>query len=312
MFAPVKRVPIPIVVLLTAATIAIPWWRGTRDMDFMTPPSEAKIAQVRAETAMSVGGKSRLFSIERERPTKAVIESPIRAAPAINPGDADSPAALNAYGEHAAEGAAAFITLAVHLEEQRGNARALLAWERVLDVCEPDDSQRAAAYAGVQRLRPLVAQWNVDPEVAIPIVLEASFPAGLPADALEEVLTKCANELGRHSSGLIKFLPRLERPERKGTPDPVVSIQLSANGTGAASTGLRDFPILEDPEALRRQILSDAYSLVRSQLAGYTEFTAVAGLADDENPSQALETKITRLCWSEFGKSLQPTPAASK
>lgn len=306
MVAAVKRVPIPIVILLSAVTIGVPWYIGTRHMDFMTPPGEEVLAQVRTETAMSVTKKSRLFSIEEERNVKSVVESPIRAAPVIDPGEPDAPAPLSGYGEHAREGAAAFITLAVHLEEQRGNIRALLAWERVLDVCQADQSQRDAALAGIKRLRPVVPIWNVDPQAAIPVVLEASVPTNVQADALEEVLTKCANELGRHSSGLIRFEPRVERPERKGTPVPVISLQMTADGSGAASTGQLDFPLPTEPELLRKELLSGAYKLVASQLAATTDFNPPDPLSADENPTPALETKITRLCWSEFGKSLQP------
>lgn len=306
MVAPVNRVPILIVILLSAVAIGAPWYIGTRHMDFMTPPSAEELARVRAETAMSVAKKSGLFSIEEERNVKAVVESPIRAAPVIDPGEPDAPAPLSAYGEHAAEGAAAFITLAVHLEEQRGNSRALLAWERVIDVCQADPAQRDAALAGIRRLRPLVAVWNSDPEVALPVVLEASVPSNVQADALEEVLTKCAHELGRHSSGLIKFEPRVERPERKGEASPILSLQMTADGSGAASTGQLDFELPTEPDSLRRELLSGAYKLVASQLAATTVFNPPDPLSSDENPSQALETKITRLCWSEFGKSLQP------
>ncbi len=307
MFARVKRVPVPVVILLSLAAVGIPWWHGTRHMDFLTPPGEAELARVRAETARSVSGRSPLFSIGR-RAEKDVIESPIRDAPAISPGNPDAPAPLDAYAEHAEEGAAAFITLAVHLEEQRGNARALLAWERVLDTCRPDESQRAAALAGIRRLRPLAAPWNMDPEAAIPVVLEASVPAKVPADTLEEILARCANELGRLSSGLLKFEPRIERPEHKGkgTPPAVLSLQLAADGVGAAATGQLDFPLPAEPEALRREILAGAYKLVASQLAAYTEYNPPVPLSAKESPQRALETQITRLCWSEFGKSLQP------
>lgn len=301
----VKRVPIPIVILLSAATIGVPWAIGTRHMDFMTPPSEAALARVRAETAMSVGKKSGLFSIEEDRKANAAVESPIRAAPVIDPGEPDAPAPLSAYGEHAREGAAAFITLAIHLEEQRGNSRALLAWERVVDICQADQAQRDAALAGIRRLRPLVAMWNTDPQAALPVVLEASVPSGVEADALEEVLTKCSNELGRHSSGLIKFEPRVERPDRKD-PSPMISLQMTADGSGAASTGQLPIALPTEPELLRREILAGAYKLVAYQLAATTEFNPPEPLSADENPSQALDSKITRLCWSEFGKSLQP------
>ncbi len=305
MFARVKRVPIPVVILLSLAAVGIPWWRGTRHMDFLTPPPEEELARIREETARSVSGRSPLFAVGR-RAEKSVIESPIRPAPAIDPGDPDAPATLDAYAEHAKEGTAAFIALAVHLEEQRGNARALLAWERVLDTCRPDESQRAAAHAGIQRLRPLAAPWNTDAEAAIPVVLEASVPAKVPADALEEVLGRCANELGRHSAGLLKFEPRVERPEQKGKPAAILSLQLSADGVGAAATGQLDFPLPSDPDALRREILAGTYKLVASQLAAYTNYNPPAPLSPEDSPPRALETRITRLCWSEFGKSLQP------
>jgi hypothetical protein len=306
MLCPVKRVPIPVVILLALAAIGLPWWQGTRHMDFLTPPSEGTLARVRARAALAQQEKSNLFSISRELKEKPAIESPIRAAPAINPGDPASPAPLNAYAEHAAEGAAAFITLAVHLEEQGGNARALLAWERVLDVCRPDDTQRQAALSGVQRLRPVVAPWNIDPVAAKAIVIEATVPASVQADALEEILTKCAHELNRHSSGLLRFEPRVERPERKGQQAAILSLQLTAEGPGAASTGFLDFPLPAEPDLLRREILTGTYKLVTSQLAATSDFTPPTPLGDNESPSAALETKITRLAWSEFGKSLLP------
>ncbi len=306
MLRPVKRVPIPVVILLSLAAIGLPWWQGTRHMDFLTPPSDAVLARTRAKAALSQREKSGLFSIGRDPKEKATIESPIRAAPAINPGDPASPAPLNAYAEHAAEGAAAFITLAVHLEEQGGNPRGLLAWERVLDVCRPDESQRQAAIAGIKRLRPVVAPWNIDPLAWKVLVIEATVPASVQADALEEVLTKCANELNRHSSGLLRFEPRVERPERKGQQAAVLSLQMTADGPGAASTGFLDFPLPPEPEVLRREILAGAYKLVTSQLAATSDFVPPTPLEEQDSPSVALETRITRLCWAEFGNSLLP------
>ena len=168
-----QRVPIPVVIVLSVAAIVIPWWQGSRDMDFMTQPDDAVLAHVRAKTSLAHREKSRLFTVKPEPKDTAAIESPIRAAPAIDPGDPNTPAALNAYADHASEGAAAFATLAVHLEEQKANARALLAWERVLDVCPDTASQRQAALAGIERLRPKVAPWNIDPVAAKPLVLAA-------------------------------------------------------------------------------------------------------------------------------------------
>lgn len=310
----VKRVPIPVVIVLGLATIVIVWWQGTRDMDFLTPPDDDVLAHIRAKTALAHREKSRLFTVKPEPRDTAAIESPIRAAPAIDPGDPATPALLNAYAEHASEGPAAFAILAVHLEEQKANARALLAWERVLDVCPDNASERQAALAGIQRLRPTVAPWNTDPVAAKPLVLEATLPAHVQADALEEVVTKCAHELGRYSSGLLKFQPRVERPDRKGSTSAVLSLQVTGEGFGAASTGFLDFPLAGEPDELRKEILAGCYKLVASQLAAFTELTPPAALAEGDNPSQALESRITRLCWDEFGKSLvgkSPPPEKS-
>lgn len=301
-----QRVPIPVVIVLSVVAIAIPWWQGTRNMDFMRSPDDAYLAHVRAKTMLAHREKSRLFTVKPEPKDTAAIESPIRAAPAIDPGDPNTPAPLNAYAEHAGEGAAAFVTLAVHLEEQKANARALLAWERVLDVCPDNAPQRQAALAGIERLRPKVAPWNIDPVAAKPMVLEATLPAHVPADILEEVVTKCAHELSRHSSGLLRFQPRIERPDRKGSTAAVLTLQLTAEGFGAASTGFLDFPMPTEPDQLRREILVGCYKMVSSQLGVYTQLTPLAPLAEGDNPSQALETRITRLSWDEFGKSMLP------
>ena len=60
----------------------------------------------------------------------------------------------------------------------------------------------------------------------------------------------------------------------------------------------------EDPAELRRELLRGVYRLVASQLAATTEFNPPDALSDADDPAPALSARITRLCWSEFGKSL--------
>jgi hypothetical protein len=321
----VKRVPIPVVILLSLGAVALPWWLGTRDMDFLTPPTEFQLARIRSDTASSFSKRIEEIPVDPDPDEEKAFRSPIKPAPVINPGDPHAPATLDAYREHAKSGPAGFIELAVHLEEQSGNARALLAWERVLDVCQPDASQRAAAIAGVQRLRPLVAPWHIDPREAKLLVLEAAVPEGLEAEGLEELMADCATALGKTSAGLLRFESRVDRPAAKPAPKParnqkkpkpavpppppppaVLSLQILQEGESAASTGLIEVSLSDDPEQLRRAILAGSYKLVSSQLAAATDFTPPEPLAPEDDPLAALHTRITRLCWSEFGKSFHP------
>lgn len=318
----VKRVPIPIVLLLGVAAVAIPWWQGTKDVDFMTAPGEKHLALIRFNTSSAFPKREQPAPEDVRKETKA-FQSPIKAAPVIHPGNPQAPAMIDAYREHAAEGAAAFVELAAHLEEQSGTPRALLAWERVLDSCQADEAQLTAAHSGVQRLRPLVAPWNIDPVAAIALTLEASVAKEAAADGLEEELARCAEILSRKSSGLVQFSPRLERPvteakkQKKGkkneapageesTARPLLSLQILADGESAASTGLTEFPLPAGPGELQSALLSAAYKLVGSQIAAATDLTPPRSLAAGDDPSAALGTRVTRLSWLEFGKSLKP------
>lgn len=325
---PVKRVPIPVVILLSLGAVALPWWLGTRHMDFLKPPTEFQLARLRSDVSSSFPKRSGSTAAARSPEQERSIQSPIKPAPMIDPGDPHAPAGLDAFREHAAKGAKAFIELAVHLEGQGGNARALLAWERVLDVCQPDASQRAAAIAGVERLRPLAAPWHVDPLEEKVLVLEAAVPEGSAGEALESVLAECAATLDRHAAGLLRFESRVERPAPKpapkpprgskkpakpaageagpAPPPPVLSVQILLDEASDSPAGRVEVPASDDPEQLRREILAAAYKLVSSQLAATTDFTPPQPLGPETDPSVALGTRITRLCWSEFGKTFVP------
>ncbi len=323
-----KRVPIPVVILLSLGAVALPWWLGTRHMDFLKPPSEFHLARIRSDVATSFAKRSRAPTPTADSEQNRAFQSPIKPAPAIDPGDIQSPAPLDAYREHAAKGAAGFIELAIHLEELSANARALIAWERVLDVCQPDPPQRTAAVSGIQRLRPLAAPWYVDPREVKVLLLESMIPEGIApgtADAVESVIAESAGVLGKHSAGLLRFESRVERPAPKPAPKPsrkaakpktnvappvpapappaTISLQILLDGESSTSTGMIEIPVSDNPEQLRRDVLAGAYKLVSSQLAATTDFTPPEPLAAGDDPSAALGIRITRLCWEAFGKS---------
>jgi len=338
MLALVRRVPVLAVIPLTIGVIAVPWWAWTKSMDFTTPPSEAQLRRIRADAAAALSKPQRDKPLNSGEDLQREVQSPIKPPPVIDPGDPHAPAPLDAFRDNADKGAKALIELAVHLEEQSGNARALLAWERVLDSCKPDDSQRAAALAGIQRLRPSVAPWAADP-LTKPLVLEAAVNQPTPPPALEALLGEVARITANSSAGLVKFVPRVDLPDQqkekekakpkpkpkpkpKGKekvpaeppapppppppPRPPLSLQILADGESSASTGMIELTLPEDPTELRREILRGVYRLVASQIAATTELNPPDPLAETDDPVPALSARITRLCWADFGKSLQP------
>ena len=316
-----KRVPIPVVILLGLGAVALPWWLGTRHMDFLTPPTEFQLARVRSDVATSFPKRAPAAPVRPE--TDRAFLSPIKPPPVIDPGEYHAPAPLDAYREHAKAGAKAYIELAALLEEQSANPRALLAWERVLDACKPEPSQRTAALAGIQRLRPLVAPWRVDPQEAQPLVLVAKLSTStLPPEA-EALLAEAAGGLIRHSTGLLRATPLIELPEKKPAPPkkrrgrpatedppaevpapPVLSLLLRGEQENGPATASIDLPLVPDAPLQRRDLLAAIYKLVASQLAATTALTPPAPLAVDDDPQAALHSRITRFAWSEFGKSL--------
>lgn len=322
-----KRVPIPVVILLSLGAVALPWWLGTRHMDFLKPPSDFQLARLRSDVASSFPKRNANPGAVRDARMEREIQSPIKPPPMIDPGDPHAPAGLDAFREHSGKGAKALMELAIHLEEQSGNARALLAWERVLDVCKPDASQRSAAIAGIQRLRPLAAPWHVDPLEEKTLELEVTVPEGVAAEGLEDLAGACAAVLNRHAAGLLRFEGLVKRPPVKAAPKkkarpaknttppaeseappppPGFGVRLVLKGQTASPAGRIEIPVPEDPRQIRREILAACYTLVSSQLAAATDFTPPEPIGPEDNPALALGTRITRLCWSEFGKTFVP------
>jgi hypothetical protein len=314
----VKRVSIFVVILLSLGAMALPWWLGTRDVDFLTPPSEAQLASLRGEITQALPTQIAVpLPTDIQRVEQGKIQSTIKPPPKIDPGDLLASAPLETYREHTKSNAADFIELAVYLEEQSGNHRALLAWERVLDSCQPDAAQRTAALSGVLRLRPLVPLRLADAQAVSHLILAAKVSTGLPTDGLETALAESAATLTKCSAGILRFKAQVERltvPKKKGpkmfpppaVPAAVISLRIAETGEGATATGQIDVPLSADVAQMRRGILAAAYKLVSSQLAATTDLTPPAPLSANANPADALTTCITRLGWAVFDKSLRP------
>jgi len=300
------RIPVPVVLLLCLSVIGGVWWFNTRKADFMTPPTEQQVAEIRAKAEESNAQPERMNEPVKPptlRPGNPEIAPDAPQAPAIDLGDIDSPPTLEAYSDRALDGNAKLAELAGLLEKEGEFQRALLAWERSLDMTKPDTTQAATAIAAVRRLRPTLPDWNTDPANAIHIVLHAGTGPAL-APALKPVLEAAANELTIASGGLLRVTADLAVGKQNAPKGPIpAALWLSGPTKESASTDVLSFTV-EPKDDLTKDVYRTAFQLISNHIKRAGQLTPPVDPAGEETAQQALQANITRLSWREFGKSL--------
>ncbi len=302
------RVPIPIVILLVIAVMGGVWWDGTRKKDFLTPPSAEKLAEVRTRAESSFPQTDKVVDAISE---PVIVEKPVvveAPKPEIDLGDLTAAPALTQYGDRAIRGAPHLIELAAALEAKGQFQRALLAWERVLDRAKPDATQASTAVSAIKRLRPTLPDWNTDPAKTIPIILHAGTGQKM-AKALIPVLQQAARDLEKASAGMIKITAEVTAgksnlPAKGPTP---VALWLAGPLKKSVSTEVMSFTVTA-ADSSQQELMKTVFELIRNYLGRATCFTPPAALADQENPQDALNFRITRQCWNEFATSLNVPP----
>ncbi len=303
------RLPIPVVILLSLAVVGGVWFTNTWSMDFLTPPTEARLEEVRAEAEASL---PRAVAMDDAISVPAAISppppTPAPPRPSLDLGDLSKTPELDDYAEFATEGADHLISLARALETRGEFQRALLAWERVIDSTKPDGGQAITAISSIKRLRPTLADWNPEPEQAAIIELHAGTGKDL-AKALAPILEGVARELEQASSGIVRvesFVAAGENIDASDAPVPV-ALWLTGPGKDAVSTDVLSFTV-ESPEVLQEEVSTTAFRLIRSFLRRSTTHRPPGGLGEGETPFDALSRRVTRLGWSELAKSLNAPP----
>jgi hypothetical protein len=298
------RVPIPVVILLVLTVVGGLWWKYTRNLDFMTPPSEQRLGEIRQKIESSFPQAEMGDVISVPDPEEPPPPPP---PPPVDLGDLSVPPELASYVSRATEGPAALIELARALEDKGEFQRALLAWERVVDLTKSDDAQYATTLAAIRRLRPTLPDWNLKPEAALAIELHAGTGKQL-AKTLAPVLESVARDLVRASSGVLTLKPVVTAGKTNSAKGAVpVALWLSGSGKDAISTDVLSFTVAS-PDALRDEVTSTVFQLVRSYLAKSTTFTPPVPPVVGETMMEAMENRVTRLGWSTFGTWLNTPP----
>lgn len=309
------RVPIPVVILLVLVVMGGVWWSNTRHMDFMAPPTEARLQEIRIKVESSLPRADEVDDAISPPSVVKVPEPPPlpveELKPKIDLGDLTAPMTLQSYGELSPQGSAHLMELARTLEENAEPRRALLTWERVLDLTRADDAQAATAVSAISRLRPTFPEWNTKPETAIKITLHASTGKKL-AKTLAPVMKDVAGELERASSGIIKVKTAVAvgKPNKNNNEPASVAIRIAGPDTKSTTTDVMSFTV-DSTDELRQKVLQTVFQLIRSHLADNTAYTPPAALTEGDDVQGALNFRITRLCWSEFAAAMNATAKKS-
>ena len=311
------RVPLPIVIFLVVTVISGICWHNTHHLDFLTPPSAAKLEAVRLKIESSLP-RTDLVDDAISVPPVVIPPPPPpppppveKPTPAIDLGDLTTSPHLKNYSEFSSQGSAYLIRLAILLEQKDQFQRALLAWERVLDLTQPDANQAALALSAIKRLRSTLPDWSGKPEIPISVILHASTSKKL-AKPLTPILQAVAHELERATSGIVKVkaIVTLGKTSTLGKNPTPVALWLTGSNQKSKSTEVLSFTA-DSPETLHPKILGKLFSLIRNDLAHTPPFTTPTALAEGENPQDALTYRVTRLCWSQFAATLNLPPKKS-
>lgn len=295
------RVPIIWVVILCVFAVAIPLWLGVRGKDFVTPPDEAALEAIRARAESTI---PRIATQSDAISPQDHLGRLSAEAPPIHLGNLARPPQLDEYADRARQGAAHLIELANRLEDEGHAARALLAWERVIDTAQSGDSEVQAAISAISRLRETAPPWPDRDADRPDIVLHAGSGAR-SSDALTPILEEAAARIAKASSGTVRTTTRFHAgPDADLDQGPVpVAIWISGEGDEGNSTEVRSFTI-STPESIEYDTYRAIYLLVHAYLRNSPEIRRPPIPADEMDIRQALGSHITRLQWHEFGRML--------
>ena len=303
------RIPFLIAIPTCLLTIFLIWWVGTSDMDFLTPPSEARLQEIRSEalaalpvSTMQDDAISIRVPLPEPDPT---LPEPAEIIVPIELGDLTSPPVLDTYSDRAPDGSAELIALAIALENQGTFQRALLAYERVLDLAQSNPEQIQTATSAIQKLKPTLPLWNTDPDTTLPITIHIGTGEKF-SKILPGILEQISSDLGIASSGLLTFSHKLNigrSIQTEDAPTPV-ALWITGGAKDSPSTDVLSFTT-DNPDELRNDLLKTIFNLIRTHLSKSTAYSPAPEVIAE--PLPALETNITRLLWHEFGTLLNPT-----
>ena len=293
------RIPVPVVIGSVVVSVALCWWLRTRHMDFLSPAGTLKPLP----EFMTDPVKPKVASGPAPEAEVSAPEPPAPPAKSdLDLGDLESAPGLAEYSEYASKGAGHMVSLATELELKGHWDRSLLAWERVLDSCRPSPQERKTAEDAIMRIRPTLTYWNIDPAGDIPLLLQMATRKAASKNQ-KTAMQEAADFLRKDSDHTLLIEARVSWASRKTTEDLPVTIYFSNSSKGESkSRGLN--PGNDAVEHHQLLILSNAYQLLRQELADLDGIVSPENSSHPGDPKLDFQRQITRLHWSRFAESL--------
>ena len=268
------RAPLSLVLLLCLAVVGGTWWYGTRDYDFLTPPADLP----------------------------AIKPAPEEDSDQMEEPNAPEPPALDEYRASARTSPQSLAESAASMEARGDQLRALLYHERILDSVDSSPDQIAASASAVLRLRAEAAEWNIDPNEALPLTLHIGT-GETHAEQIAPIVLDLAERMTMASSGIVMVRPRIHRGSDLPTAvdSPPVAVWMTGRDESSEGTAVLSFTIGKDEEALA-VMSGTVLRLMRTHIAGCSDLKIPAS-GTDQNPS-TFTSHVTRLVWQKLGKAL--------
>ncbi len=306
------RVPIPIVIISCILAAVLVWIAGTRDKDFMTPPTPEELVKISKDWEKSRPNipppkpidSALLADKTITPPSKKPLQNKVKTLPT---GNLKHSPALTEYGTLGNRGALAMIQLATQLETMGELQRALLAWERVIDTTKPSVSERKQAIAAIKRLRATLPPWNPDPTCDIAVTLHAGATMK-DKDYLRNALTEAADLVSKASGNVIRVSTKASFGKSRGIKTPRIPIAIWFSRPKETPGETPPISFMADPsqkDMLVSQIEAGIYALLRAHLTEATSFTPLPEYPAGVNPKDLLSYHVTRLMWREFVNSMK-------
>jgi hypothetical protein len=299
------RLPWPIVSIAICVVALVVWFAGIRDLDFVTPPSERELADLRKRLRSE-------FPDAPIPPTPEELASLMPRGPGVMPAppivlaDLEYRPVLDEFIEQSGRGAGHLMRLAATLEDAGETVRALLAWERVLDSSKPNAAQTQAALINIRRLRKEAPRWNADRRRISELELHIKV-AKPHLRKLKTVAESFAAEIEEASSGTIAIRLRISAIRESGwkpTHGHGVLMRLSGSGDKAPTTALMAFQA--EPAQAPARWRAKLVDLLAAHASGGFPLSPPPLAPTQTASADILKIHVTRLFWNQLGTSLNP------
>ncbi|MFK7909552.1 MAG: hypothetical protein AB8F34_03020 [Akkermansiaceae bacterium] len=311
------RIPLPIAILSCVIVLSIVWFVGTRDKDFISPPTPEDMVKISEKWQESRP------NIPPPKPINAALLADAALGTPLTPsipeqvkvenlpvGNLLHSPALSEYGAYGDKGTDAMIRLATLLETKGELQRALLAWERVIDTSNPGDEERALAVTAIKRLKPALPPWNPDPAAEISITLRSGATLR-EKDILIDAMKQAAEAINEASGFILKVETEASIGKARGKRTPRIPVaiwfsrKIEGKDTAAETPPISFMADPQQKEMMVAQIEAGIYALIRAHLASSTNFSPLPEYPSGAKPDELIHLHVTRLMWREFVTSMK-------